>query len=150
MTPFRVVRGFGRVWVPNSFTPPALPASDSQPGPISDPSQQAEAESVAQIDLEPEAASIAPPAPISSGPIVPAEEQSQATANSCQHDAGGQARKRGRKPASESHAAEIRARLSAWKQVPETQRMSLRALAAEMRVSHQLLSFHLRRLALTK
>jgi hypothetical protein len=85
MSPFRVVRGFGRVWVPDSFPPPALPALDSQPRPSDDPAQ---AESVAQITLEPEAASIEPPAPISSGPTVPAEEQSEATANSGQQDTG--------------------------------------------------------------
>jgi len=54
--------------------------------------------------------------------------------------------KRGRRTASESRAAEIRARLLAWKQTPEPQRISLRALAAEIGTSHQLLSFYLKRL----
>lgn len=48
-----------------------------------------------------------------------------------------------RKPACESRAAEIRARLVAWKQIPETRRISLRALAVEIGTSHQLLSFYL-------
>jgi len=52
--------------------------------------------------------------------------------------------KRGRKCASESRAAEIRVKLLAWKQPPELQRISLRALATEIGTSHQLLSFHLR------
>ena len=53
--------------------------------------------------------------------------------------------RRGRKPAGESRAAEIRARLAEWKQTPEAQRISLRALAVELGTSHQLLSFYLRR-----
>jgi len=53
-------------------------------------------------------------------------------------------RKRGRKPASQSRAAEIRTRLLAWKQTPEPQRISLRALAAKLSTSHQLLSVYLR------
>lgn len=53
--------------------------------------------------------------------------------------------KPGRKPAGESRAAEIRARLAAWKQTPEQERISLRTLAAELGTSHQLLSFYLRR-----
>jgi hypothetical protein len=52
--------------------------------------------------------------------------------------------KRGRKPATESRAAEIRTKLLAWRQTPEPQRLSLRALATEIGTSHQLLSFHLR------
>jgi AraC-like DNA-binding protein len=52
--------------------------------------------------------------------------------------------KRGRKPYSESGAAEIRTKLSAWKQTPEPQRISLRALARELGTSHQLLSFYLK------
>ncbi|HXP79058.1 MAG TPA: hypothetical protein VN976_04070 [Verrucomicrobiae bacterium] len=55
-------------------------------------------------------------------------------------------RKRGRKRISESRAAEIRARLVDWKQTPESARISLRALAAEISTSHQLLSFYLKRL----
>jgi hypothetical protein len=54
--------------------------------------------------------------------------------------------KRGRKPASESRAAEIRTRLLVWKKTPNPQRISLRTLATEIGTSHQLLSFHLRRL----
>lgn len=53
--------------------------------------------------------------------------------------------RRGRKPAGESRAAEIRARLAAWKQTPEQERISRRTLAAELGTSHQLLSFYLRR-----
>jgi hypothetical protein len=53
-------------------------------------------------------------------------------------------RRRGRKLASESRAAEIRARLLGWKRMPETQRMSLRKLAAELGTSHQLLCCYLR------
>jgi len=54
--------------------------------------------------------------------------------------------RRGRKPTCESRAAEIRARLAAWRQTPEPRRISLRALAAEIGTSHQLLSFYLQRL----
>jgi hypothetical protein len=54
--------------------------------------------------------------------------------------------KRGRKPANESRTVEIRARLTEWKQTPAPFRNSLRALAAEMGTSHQLLSFYLSRL----
>jgi hypothetical protein len=57
------------------------------------------------------------------------------------------ARKRGRRRVSESRAAEIRARLVEWKQIPEPMRPSLRALAAEIGISHQLLSFYLKRLS---
>lgn len=52
--------------------------------------------------------------------------------------------KRGRKLASQSLAAEIRAKLLAWKQTPEPQRSSLPALAAKLGTSHQLLSVYLR------
>ena len=54
------------------------------------------------------------------------------------------AQKRGRKRIKESRAAEIRARLVHWSQIPEPQRISLRALAAEIGTSHQMLSFYLR------
>jgi len=54
--------------------------------------------------------------------------------------------KRGRKPAGQSRAEETRTKLLAWRQTPEAQRISLRALASELGASHQLLSFHLRRL----
>jgi hypothetical protein len=47
---------------------------------------------------------------------------------------------RGRKPNQESRSAELRRRLIAWKQIPESQRPSLRALACELGTSHQLLS----------
>jgi hypothetical protein len=52
--------------------------------------------------------------------------------------------KRGRKPACGSRAVEIRSRLLAWKQMPEVQRISLRALAVELGTSHQLLGSYLR------
>ncbi len=51
--------------------------------------------------------------------------------------------KRGRKPADESRARILRARLVVWKQTPESQRVSLRTLAAELGTSHQLLAFYL-------
>ena len=66
-------------------------------------------------------------------------------ANAPPGNSGDRARgRRGRKAASESRAAEIRGRLLAWKQTPEPQRISLRALADQMATSHQLLSFYLR------
>src|SRR5260370_33488139 len=52
--------------------------------------------------------------------------------------------KRGRKPADESRARILRARLVVWKQTPESQGVSLRTLAVELRTSHQLLAFYLR------
>jgi transcriptional regulator with XRE-family HTH domain len=52
--------------------------------------------------------------------------------------------KRGRKPARQSRATEIRTKLLAWKHTPEPQRISLRALAAKLGTSHQLLSVYLR------
>ena len=54
--------------------------------------------------------------------------------------------KRGRKRASESRATGLRTTLLAWRKTPEPQRVSLRTLADQMSTSHQLLSFHLRRL----
>lgn len=51
----------------------------------------------------------------------------------------------GRRPQSESHAPEIRARLARWKKTPESLRPSLRALARELDTSHQLLSHYLQR-----
>lgn len=54
--------------------------------------------------------------------------------------------RRGRKRSGESRAAEIRARLMVWNRTSEAARGSLRALAAEIGTSHQLLSFYLRRL----
>jgi hypothetical protein len=55
----------------------------------------------------------------------------------------GQKVSRGRRRANESNAAAIRTRLVAWRQTPESQRPSLRALAVELGTSHQLLSFYL-------
>lgn len=52
--------------------------------------------------------------------------------------------KRGRRLAHESRAAEIRARLAAWRQTPEPQRISLRCLACELGTSHQLLGHYLK------
>jgi len=51
--------------------------------------------------------------------------------------------RRGRKPFTESRAVEIRLRLAIWKQMPESSRPSLRALAREVGTSHQLLTFYL-------
>jgi hypothetical protein len=50
----------------------------------------------------------------------------------------------GRKPASESRAGDIRAKLLTWRQTPEPRRISLRALGRNLGTSHQLLSFYLR------
>jgi hypothetical protein len=50
---------------------------------------------------------------------------------------------RGRKPKQESRAAEIRAKLLSWRQTPELQRISLRALAIELATSHQMLAYYL-------
>jgi len=47
--------------------------------------------------------------------------------------------KRGRKTKQESRADELRRRLISWKQMPELQRPSLRALARELNTTHQLL-----------
>jgi hypothetical protein len=52
---------------------------------------------------------------------------------------------RGRKPKEESRAAEIRAKLAAWRRMPDSSRPSLRALARELGTSHQLLSHYLQR-----
>jgi hypothetical protein len=52
--------------------------------------------------------------------------------------------KRGRKQASESRASEIRTKLLTWTGTPEPQRVSLRALARELRTSHQLLGTYLK------
>jgi hypothetical protein len=52
--------------------------------------------------------------------------------------------KKGRKRVNESRAIEIRARLTEWKQLPESSRPSLRALARELGTSHQLLCHYLR------
>jgi hypothetical protein len=53
---------------------------------------------------------------------------------------------RGRKPAYESRATELRQRLINWKQTPESMRPSLRALARELRTSHALLQHYLNNL----
>jgi predicted ArsR family transcriptional regulator len=50
---------------------------------------------------------------------------------------------RGRKPKEESRAAEFRQTLVAWRQIPATARLSLRALARQLGTSHQLLKHHL-------
>lgn len=50
----------------------------------------------------------------------------------------------GRKPASESRAAEFRERLAAWNRTPGWPRPSLRALARKLGTSHQLLSHYLK------
>jgi len=57
---------------------------------------------------------------------------------------GNGAMKVGRKRTDESPATAIRTRLVAWRQEPETQRPSLRALAEELSTNHQLLSFYLK------
>jgi hypothetical protein len=49
----------------------------------------------------------------------------------------------GRKLKRESRGPEIRARLTEWKQTPESARPSLRALACKLGTSHQLLSHYL-------
>jgi len=49
----------------------------------------------------------------------------------------------GRKPAYESRSVELRRSLVVWKQTPESIRPSLRALAAELGTSHQLLTYFL-------
>jgi hypothetical protein len=61
-----------------------------------------------------------------------------------QSSVGSSEGRRGRKPASESRAAEIRAKLLAWRQMPEPQRISLRALGHELGTSHQLLGHYLK------
>ena len=55
--------------------------------------------------------------------------------------------KKGRKPARESSAGSIRARLMAWRDLPVDQRPSLRAIAEELGISHQLLSHYLKGLS---
>ena len=50
---------------------------------------------------------------------------------------------RGRKATGQSRAEEIRVRLLAWKQTPEPQRISLRAVGRELGTSHQLLGHYL-------
>jgi hypothetical protein len=50
---------------------------------------------------------------------------------------------KGRKPKQDSRADVIRAKLMEWKEKSESARPSLRALASELRTSHQLLSHYL-------
>ncbi len=50
---------------------------------------------------------------------------------------------RGRKSKQESRSAELRQKLVVWKQTPESLRPSLRALARELNISHQLLNHYL-------
>ena len=50
---------------------------------------------------------------------------------------------RGRKHKQESRSTEFRWKLFAWKQIPESSRPSLRALACELGTSHQLLGHYL-------
>jgi hypothetical protein len=50
---------------------------------------------------------------------------------------------RGRKRPQESRATEFRQKLSAWRQLPISSRLSLRALARELGTSHQLLKYYL-------
>ena len=52
----------------------------------------------------------------------------------------------GRRPRQESRAAEFRHVLMEWKQIPESVRPPLRALARELGTSHQLLGYYLARL----
>jgi hypothetical protein len=73
-------------------------------------------------------------------PILPAVQGAKANLG------GGAERlaaRRGRKPASESRAAEFRDRLAVFKRTPEGSRLSLRAVARELGTSHQLLSHYL-------
>jgi len=49
----------------------------------------------------------------------------------------------GRKPKQASRSADLRQRLTAWKQTPESMRPSLRALALDLGTSHQLLRHYL-------
>jgi hypothetical protein len=69
---------------------------------------------------------------------------STATHEEMMLDPGSQRPKRGRKPIGESQASAIRARLVSWRRMPETSRISLRALASELGTSHQLLTFYLK------
>ena len=50
----------------------------------------------------------------------------------------------GRRPANKSRARELRQELIAWKQAPESSRLSLRSLACKLGTSHQLLAFFLK------
>jgi hypothetical protein len=57
---------------------------------------------------------------------------------------------RGRRPAARSRSSEIREKLAAWKQTPESSRPTLRALAQELGTSHQLLGHFLKNWASKK
>lgn len=50
---------------------------------------------------------------------------------------------RGRKPKQESRGDELRGKLAAWRQTPQSARPSLRTLARDLGTSHQLLSHYL-------
>jgi hypothetical protein len=52
----------------------------------------------------------------------------------------------GRPPRHESRAAEFCSELSIWRQIPESMRPSLHALATKLGTTHQTLSYHLNRL----
>ena len=52
-------------------------------------------------------------------------------------------REAGRKPKEESRATELRQALIEWQETPKSSRPSLRALAAELGTSHQLLKHYL-------
>jgi hypothetical protein len=53
-------------------------------------------------------------------------------------------KRRGRRPKCESRAKEFRQQLNAWKRMPESSRLSLRALAREVGTTHQLLGHYLK------
>lgn len=55
--------------------------------------------------------------------------------------------KRGRKPEDWSRTTDIYVALIAWKHAPEPEKMSLRELAGKIGISHQLLSYYLKRLS---
>jgi len=57
---------------------------------------------------------------------------------------------RGRKRKEESRAEELREKLSEWRQMPESLRPSLRKLASDLGVSHQLLSYCLKTHPMTR
>ena len=102
-------------WLPG----PPCAKSDSQAGASRDPVPGGSHDSARQLSPHPDAPSVEQPTPIPAGPVVPAESQPHATAKSGPRDTEDQKVKLGRKPASESRAAEIRARLKVWRQTPE-------------------------------
>jgi hypothetical protein len=128
MNRFRVRRGFGFARRPIAYV--------SANGQLRvEAEQRNPAATATEPAAEPASAQIAEQAVAVSGPV---EQGSQLPVP------GSQKAKRGRKSLSESQAEGIRARLVAWKQTPEAQRVSLRALAVELGTSHQLLSFYLK------